>query len=437
MFKSFQKASYGQWKEQVEKELKGKDFDQFLNWDFENFTFPAYLDHSHASEHETILAKQCSVLHNFRKEKLQGRGWLGAQRIKVINEKKANEEALIHLRTGIDSLIFDIQKDDVDWTRLTEGIQLDVINIHLEFPMEMWHDGLNALPQNIKNNTPHIWTSPWDFCAKYGEFHSDSDAIFSEDTTGIIIDATGVANAGGTMEQQLQYAIGGGLFAARKMKEQGKPKPIRFHFPLSATYFVEIAKIRAFSWLWNALGGQIFENPWKTDSITSESLWLTHAIADEQNNTLRNSTVCMAAILGGSSEHINLPHNIGYADVDFFSARVANNIHHILREESFMAESSDPSFGSFYIERLTYLITQELLKTDWETAWDAELISGRFQEAVHQSGAVLGKKIQDGSHPWLGVNLYPNPNDPNQNKGCKPGRNFGMLNSRVNAHVNA
>lgn len=75
------------------------------------------------------------------------------------------------------------------------------------------------------------------------------------------------------------------------------------------------------------------------------------------------------------------------ADEQGFNRRVARNVHHLLREEGFMDQVTDPVAGSYYIEQLT-----EKIGT---AAWQ------RMQTALKEPGAADAVPARTGSLPDL------------------------------------
>ena len=79
-------------------------------------------------------------------------------------------------------------------------------------------------------------------------------------------------------------------------------------------------------------------------------------------NMVRAATQAMSAIIGGAKELYILPANVGAGEnPTAFTRRIARNVQHILRLESYLDKVQDPAAGSFYIEKLT----EELAKKAW------------------------------------------------------------------------
>ena len=433
MFDAFEKPSYLDWKAQVTKELKGKDFDTFLQWNFENWRFNAYFDASTQSKEAQKLDAQISQLHTARSSEA---AWKGAQKIWVSDENKANEEALMHLKTGVDTLQFVFKNEAVNLDRLFQNIQVEIIHVRILLPFPISSEQIAAYKS--WNHASHVLfeLAPVNAICKHPDTFPEPEHIHvpKEEIDGYVVDAAEIANAGGTIEQQLEYAIRAGLHILRATS--AIRKPIRFHFGISPAFFPEIAKLRSFTWLWHVLAQQISPNPWGIDLLSSEGSTLFLAIRDEQNNTLRSTTSCAAAILGGSGEHRVIPHDFAYQTPTFFSARIANNIHHILREESFLHQNVDPAFGAYYLSEMCVQMVQTILKKDLETDVCSDLLDRSFQTRIKASYDALQEQIDAGDIAWLGVNLYPNDTDPNQEKTKRVWEDLGILSPTLGVNAN-
>ncbi len=133
-------------------------------------------------------------------------------------------------------------------------------------------------------------------------------------------------------------------------------KTCKFHFYCGENYFFEIAKLRAFRWLWKQLC-QLKNQPYQL-FILSETGLQKRADADEYTNMLRNTTEAMSAVLGGSDAVIINSHDVMNGNTDF-GKRIARNVHHILQQEAGFSEIPDVARGSYYIEYLTWNLAQK------------------------------------------------------------------------------
>lgn len=143
---------------------------------------------------------------------------------------------------------------------------------------------------------------------------------------------------------------------------------IQFSLYVGKSYFVEIAKLRAFNILWLN-----FLKAWDARGeypVLDARFAPADYTDDLYGNMIRATTMAMSAALGGANRITVLPYDAGREEKSqypqSFARRIARNVQHLLQLESGFTELSDPSAGSYYIEKLTAQLA--------ETAW------GMFQK---------------------------------------------------------
>ncbi|MDX1592457.1 MAG: methylmalonyl-CoA mutase family protein, partial [Balneolaceae bacterium] len=151
-------------------------------------------------------------------------------------------------------------------------------------------------------------------------------------------------------------------------------------------YFPEIAKFRALRLLWKNLLEAYGLDTSIPAEIHAETTLQNKSASDPHNNMLRVTTEAMAAATGGADSLTIYPYDASFSRPDNFSTRIAGNVHHILKEESHLNKTADPSAGSYYIENLT----RDIAEKAWKEFAESES-KGGFLKYI-QSGD-LGKKI--------------------------------------------
>ncbi len=151
-----------------------------------------------------------------------------------------------------------------------------------------------------------------------------------------------------------------GNFYLQKLTERGLAATdvgdaMQFSMTIGKSYFLEIAKIRAFKLLWlNVLKG--WNAPLVYPKIAAR--FSPAAYTDDlYNNMVRATTMAMSAVLGGANRLTVLPYDAGReAQATYsqsFSRRIARNVQHLLKMESGLDQIADPAAGSYYMEKLT------------------------------------------------------------------------------------
>jgi methylmalonyl-CoA mutase len=125
---------------------------------------------------------------------------------------------------------------------------------------------------------------------------------------------------------------------------------------------------------------------------------------DPHVNMLRVTTEALSAIVGGCDSLTIAPCG--------FDAHLAENVQHVLREESHLDKVQDPGAGSYYIEALTDALAAEAwtLFQSIESAggWAAYHASGSLDAALATSRASKEQAVAERRRVLVGTNNYPN-----------------------------
>nr|VFK17628.1 MAG: methylmalonyl-CoA mutase [Candidatus Kentron sp. LPFa] len=228
-------------------------------------------------------------------------------------------------------------------------------------------------------------------------------------------------DGGASATQELGFALATAVEYLRQVQLRGPgidevaPR-IVFSFSLGANFFMEVAKLRAARIAWakivKAFGGNEESQKMKIHSRTSA--W-TKTLYDPHVNMLRTTTEAFSGVLGGvDSMHIAPYDEVAGAPTDF-SRRVARNAHTILREETNIPATIDPSGGSWYIESLTDTVA----KKSWKIFQDIEKEGGMFEaleKGIPQQkiSEIADKRASDAAKRkaiFVGTNMYANIDD--------------------------
>lgn len=151
---------------------------------------------------------------------------------------------------------------------------------------------------------------------------------------------------------------------ARGLSPADVAAQIHFDLAIGPAYFVEIAKLRAFRLLWMNLL-QSWGAPLQEPTLAVHFHPQTYT-PDLYTNMIRATTMAMSAVLGGAGRLTVRPCDEGWGHEApqgrAFARRIARNVQHLLKMESFLHETQDPASGSYYIETLTQQIAAEAWK---------------------------------------------------------------------------
>src|SRR5690606_7059281 len=151
--------------------------------------------------------------------------------------------------------------------------------------------------------------------------------------------------------------------------------------------FFAIAKLRAIRSTLYALGEAYPTNI--TFHIIASPTRRKKTIHDYSVNTLRTTTECMSAILGGADAVENLAYDAVFHKTNEFGDRISRNQLLILKEESYFDKVNNPADGAYYIENLTNQLAEkglELFKDiEKNGGLITQLIEGTIQRKISES----------------------------------------------------
>ncbi|MEJ2112581.1 MAG: methylmalonyl-CoA mutase subunit beta [Flavobacteriaceae bacterium] len=410
LFSDFDEVSTKQWKQKIQFDLKGADYNKTLIWDTNEgiHVKPFY-------NKEDLEHVQNSISYNS--------SWKICQSIFVADTKKSNQKALDVFQKGAESIKFIVPNNTISIKDLMSGIDASETEIHFVFQF-LDSEFVKQVSSISTNNLIHIHTDIIGNLAKTGnwyqslnEDHIQFDNIV-KDTSTFSIDITLYQNAGATMVQQLAYALAHTneyLNHLDKVVTNETKQSIKTIFKVSigTNYFFEIAKLKALRLLYKTL---TTEYGFNTDCfIFAIPTKRNKTLYDYNTNMLRTTTECMSAILGGANTGCYLPYDAIYHKDNEFGERIARNQLLILKNESYFDKVNNPSDGAYYIESLTNQLAEKALSIFKDIEENGgflhQLKQGIIQKKIKESAAKEQELFNTGEDILLGTNKYQNPND--------------------------
>jgi methylmalonyl-CoA mutase len=355
LFDEFDSVSSKLWKQKIQFELNGADYNETMIWNSpEDIKVKPFY-------HSDELTKKYAVTINATTFSI-------CQNIFVYDVGKSIERALDSLSRGAESLRFTIEDETIDFDKLLNSLPLSGLTIYFNFSFLSINciQRIETIVQN-KKATLYYNVDPIGQLAKDGNWFSTADKtnFYSLNTISKIIsqnsflsvDMSLYQNAGANMVQQLAY----GLAHVNEYfnRIHSTDSKIVFEIAVGTNYFFEIAKLRAFRILFQALAKEYNHNHDCHLLVTPTKRNKT--IYGYNVNMLRTTTECMSAILGGADSIANLPYDSIYHKDNEFGDRIARNQLLILKEESYLDKVNNPADGSYYIESLTQQLADKAL----------------------------------------------------------------------------
>ncbi|OBX27144.1 methylmalonyl-CoA mutase [Gelidibacter algens] len=411
LFEEFPEASSKQWKQLIQYDLKGADYNESLIWKTDEgiHVKPFY----HADEFEKLPDVSGT----------KATEWEICQTIFVANTEKSNLKAVNALERGAESIKFILPSEDVVIKDLLVNINLAKVTVFFECQFLSARFVKQFLFIPSKENI-HIQTDIIGNLAKTGNWFTNLKADHSEFET--IVNNTNTCtvnlglyqNAGANMVQQLAYALAHvneylNHFDAVLSEEDKQSFKVIFNVSVGTNYFFEIAKLRALRDLWRSLAEAYGYHP--ECSIFVKPTKRNKTLFDYNTNMLRTTTECMSAVLGGANTISNVPYDAIYHKDNEFGERIARNQLLVLKHESYFDKVNNPADGAYYIESLTDQLAEKALELfkniESSGGFLHQLKEGVIQKKIKESAAQEQEKFDKGELILLGTNKHPNADD--------------------------
>ena len=414
LFSEFPEVTAKQWKQKIQMDLKGADYNETLVWEsLEGINVKPFY---HPEDLENIPTYSLPKNHD----------WSVGQSIYAGDAQKANAKAQEILKKGVESLIFTVPNEEIDFDALLSGIILKDIQLYFNFEF-LALEPIQKLVSLLKNKNAkaHLKVDIVGHLAKEGNWYhtleKDHDIfdhlvkLGTQDISIVGIDISHYQNAGANMVQQLAYGIAHANEYLNHVSSNGLEKsfPVTFTVAVGGNYFFEIAKLRALRWLWNTLAPAYnLKNQCHILAIPSKR---NNTLYDYNVNMLRTTSECMSAVLGGADTVCNLPYDALYHKDNEFGERIARNQLLLLKEESYLAEASQIATGSYYIESLTHQLAEKALSLFKQLEKGGGFLDGlkkgNIQQKIKESAEKEQLLFDEGKIVSLGTNTYQNPED--------------------------
>lgn len=407
LFNKFESVSSKEWKQKIQFELKGADYNDTLVWEsLEGIKVKPFY---HADEFENNL----QVTTETSKFKI-------LQDIFVFDVEKSNKKAKEVLNRGAESIRFTLENENIDFNVLMNDLPLVNINyhIHLKFlSLEYLHKINNFANEN--NASIFLQVDPIHQLVSDGNWFTNLETDFKAIDpvnylnlkSSITIQSGIYQNAGANMTQQIAYTLA--HINEYFNRVSTIPNPITIEVAVGTNYFFEIAKLRAIRILFNTLAAEYNHN--FDCHIIAIPTKRNKTLYDYNVNMLRTTTECMSAILGGASTVSNLPYDVLYHKTNEFGDRISRNQLLVLKQESYFDKVDNPADGAYYIETLTNQLAEKALdlfkKIESKGGFITLLIEGTIQRKISESAQKEQELFDSGKEVLLGTNKYPNKND--------------------------
>lgn len=405
LFNEFETVNSKQWKQQIQFELKGADYNEKLVWEsLEGIKVKPFYhnDESNLSNNINTKVSEFNILQN----------------IYVYDVEKSNLKAIDSLKRGAESIRFTIENEDVSFENLLKNLPFENVTYYFNLTF-LSIDFVNKLNEFTTTNKANfiIQIDPIGQLVKDGNWFKNLESDFkslnqiSSKIPFLSIQSGIYQNAGANMVQQLAYTLAHINEYFNRIENLNQP--ITIEVSVGTNYFFEIAKLRALRILFNTLAKEY--NHLHECNIIATPTKRNKTIYDYNVNMLRTTTECMSAILGGANSVANLAYDSLYHKDNEFGDRISRNQLLVLKQESYFDKVNSPADGAYYIETLTEQLAEKALTLfkDIEAngGFITQLIEGTIQRKINESAQKEQDLFDNGKEILLGTNKYPNKND--------------------------
>ena len=404
LFNGFEPVSAAAWKQKIQVDLKGDDYNDTLLWKTE----------------EGIVVKPFYTKEDSTNTKINvpEKGFNICQSIFIDDEKIANYLALDALKRGANAIQFKASKK-FKYQKVLEKINISTIVIYFQFSF-LDDDFQIELSNFYSSENVYFQTDILGNLAENGKWfinlkedYKKLENIIASSKNCISISGDLYQNAGATITQQLAYTL---AHANEYLIYFGNVVSSKIHFTFStgSNYFFEIAKLRAIRILWETLLNEYDVKSSKTHLFTQPSL-RNKTLYDYNVNMLRTTSECMSAVLGGSDTISNVAYDALYHKSNEFGERISRNQLLILQQESYMREAQNFAEGSYYIESITKQLAENALtlfkQLEKAGGFLHQLKAGIIQKKINESALKEEVNFNTKNIVLVGTNMLQNKND--------------------------
>ncbi|WP_228852162.1 methylmalonyl-CoA mutase family protein [Aegicerativicinus sediminis] len=401
LFAEFDEVSAKQWKQNIQFELKGKDYSDNLVWESpEGIHIKPFYNEE---DLQKIILPKLKYPKHWR-----------IQKTITIQSKFNADIILAKIEEGFESFRIILNGDN-------EALSIEELNkIPSKTPIFFEVQSSSKLTLNEKLGNFSVQFDPIAHLVKTGNWHQSLNSDFNNFKNifkifgALSVNIETYQNAGANLVQQLAYAMAHTKEYCDRIMEEKSPGVINFRVALGSNYFFEIAKLRALRWLW--------------DSLATLYNWancecIIHVVPSKRNKTiydyntnmLRTTTECMSGVLGGADTIENLPYDKLYHYENDFGDRLAKNQLLILKEESYFDAVSNATDGTYYIEQLTHQLATKALalfkEIEKSGGFLKQLKEGTIQKKIKEVANEQQAEFNDKKILSVGSNFQPNPKD--------------------------
>lgn len=399
LFEEFNTIPPKQWKNKIQYELDGVDYNKTLVWESLEGIKVRPFYHKDES-HPFPIATQTTQ-------------WQLVHHIYIHDLEKSISNATTSLQKGTEAIYFTLANPAIDLTLLLVALPKNAVYFFRFTFLDPTY--IKQVSQWATQNkyTIHLLIDPiYQLVTDGNWFHNVTQDFTITDTllgqssqVNLVIDTKAYQNAGATIIQQVAYACSHWNEYLLRLKIQ--QQPIFIEVATGGTYFFEIAKLKALRMLFELLAQEYGQHTLNIKIISTPTK-RNKTLYSSTINQLRTTTECMSAILGGTDFISNLPYDALYRKDNYLSQQIARNQLSLLKKEACFTAVDNPTEGTYYIDYLTKQIAEKALdifkQIEKSDGFITSLHAGTIQRKIHESAEKEQDLFNTQKEILLGIN---------------------------------
>jgi methylmalonyl-CoA mutase len=406
MFKEFELISEKNWKQQIQFDLGGKDYNSEVNWtSYEGVNVKPFFTDKYKHSNTFYVPEN----------------WNISQDIYLKDELTSNQEIKKLISQEVYDITIHISEDTINVDLLFNDIDLTYINIY--FKIEDLNELVLSKLDNFAKEHKSLFHLDYDILGDYlstGNWKTNYKQevkrfkniikIITHFKSVVQLKSINFQQAGANIIQEISYSMCQAneyinLFGNNIIKQ------LNFEIAVGSNYFFEIAKIQAYRILWKTISNS-YGFSINDVHIVAIPTMRNKTIYDYNNNIVRSTSECMAAILGGADSIKNFNYDSIYKYKNEFSTRISINQLLILKHECHIDKVKNPISGSYYISYLVDEFAKKSFKLfkelDCKSGFLDHLKNGTIQRKIIENASREQKNYNSKLEILVGSNDYVN-----------------------------
>ena len=392
------------WKQMLEKELRGKTVESFIdNGPSTSFTKAAPVYSQADTKELQGFIDKCHAL-NTVKHDVEFRHFCTE-----LSGEKGNKEALQMLEDGFNAISIHANNSS-EAKKLLKEVGTSYISTLIKSSgdfSEVAHE-IEAPAMGGKNVV-------FDHCPICCTSDFKANNTVGDNGIAFLVDAAQYGEHGAAPETELLFALKMGMSYFQKMVDAGVDKAtaaqqIGFKLSVGTDLYPELTKFHVLRYLWASALSEHLENPEEYPVyILAKTNALYHDTIEPYNNLLRFTLQTFIALSSPATGIISTPFTEGTDENPLLGKHANKNIPLVLQGESFLDQVAAPMSGSYFLENFGYkmadFVWEEYLQLK-NQSWEDLQASGTIQNKVKDDAEVWIEKVNNKSLKLVGVNVF-------------------------------